>query len=64
MKELLKQLKVIEEKWGLKAYEEILGWANKVQMNSDEVTKSRDKWRKKYENLRDERKAMRAEQKE
>jgi len=53
MKELTKQLRVIEEKWGIQAYKDIVDVLVKKEMRIDDLTESRENWKKKYKDLKE-----------
>lgn len=53
MKELRKQLKKIEETWGIKAYREIEELVIRMQISMDEIRKSRETWKRKYMDLKE-----------
>ena len=49
---IYKQLKEIEKKWGIEAWNEILYFFGTLHDKIKDLEKSRDNWRKKYENLK------------
>ncbi len=52
MKEIPKQLKEIEKKFGIEAYNRLLDIFTKQYLKIEELTKSRDLWKNKYMNLK------------
>lgn len=52
MKELIAKIKKFEEKSGLKLYDEIMDDLNKMHMKLKDLTDARDKWKKKYMELK------------
>lgn len=48
------ELRRIEEKWGVKAYNDFCKVLTRMQSKIDDLTKSRDNWKKKYMELKDE----------
>lgn len=52
MRELEKELNIIKEKLGIKAFDAVLDWVVKKEMRIDDLVKSRDNWKKKYYELK------------
>jgi len=53
MKTIAKQLKELEKKWGIEAWNDILDLLGKQQLKIEELTKSRENWKLKYKRLKD-----------
>jgi len=49
---IYKSLKEIEEKFGIRAYNEIVNLIGKQQERIDDLKKSRENWKRKYETLK------------
>lgn len=54
MEEIYKKFKELKEKLGIKAFEDVMDYHYTLIRKIEDITKSRDSWRKKYEELRDE----------
>tara|TARA_R100001530_G_scaffold96094_2_gene66858 strand:- start:305 stop:487 length:183 start_codon:yes stop_codon:yes gene_type:complete len=52
MTEFYKNMKKLEEKFGITAWNEILSELSKLQMKIEELIKSRDNWKHKYMELK------------
>lgn len=52
IKEFNKWLKEFEDKFGITAYKEIINEMTKLLRADEEIRKSRDNWREKYEELK------------
>lgn len=53
MKELLKELKELEERHGIKAWNDICDYIYTLIRKIEDLTESREKWKKKYMDLKD-----------
>lgn len=51
-REIIDQLQIIRERWGVAAFQEIQEYVFKIGIKMEDLRKSRDNWRKKYEGLR------------
>ncbi len=51
MKEITKQLNLIKKKWGVDAFDDITKFIFKLYRKIEDLTISRNKWKKKYEKL-------------
>jgi len=51
-KEVYKDLRKIEEAWGVKAYQDIFDVLYKMEMRIADLVKSRENWRTKYFKLK------------
>lgn len=51
MKELLKEFEEIKEKMGINSYDYIISYYYTLIRKIEDLTKSRDKWKEKYERL-------------
>ena len=55
MKEIYKKLKIIEKKWGIKAWNDICNFISSLVDKINELQKSRDNWKTKYMKLKHEK---------
>ena len=56
MKEIEKQMNQIKEKWGINAFHEIENYCFTLYRKIQDLIKSRDNWKKKFNNLKDKTK--------
>ena len=54
IKEMWNEVERIREAWGVKAFDKVCDLLFKMQMRIEDLKVSRDKWKEKYEKLREE----------
>lgn len=53
-KEVIERLNIIKEKLGIKAFDELIDIYFKLHMRIDDLEKSRESWRNKYKELKEQ----------